>query len=67
MGFSGFQVFRFSGFQVFRLSAISHQMGVPMRDHPNEFQVGVPIKGPIQGGEDADLSVSFDGVMSWRR
>ena len=35
----------------FRLSAISHQ-------------VGVPIKRPIQGGEDADLSVSFDGVMS---
>ena len=33
---------------VFRLSAISHQ-------------VGVPIKRPIQGGEDADLPVSIGG------
>ena len=32
----------------FRLSAISHQ-------------VGVPIKRPIQGGEDADLPVSIGG------
>ena len=32
-----------------------------MRDHPNEFQVGVPIKRPIQGGEEADLPVSIGG------
>ena len=58
---------------VFRLSAISHQVGVPMRDpfrlstisHQVGVQmrelVGVPIERPIQGGEDADLPVSIGG------
>ena len=40
----------------FRLSAISHQVGVQMRE-----LVGVPIERSIQGGEDADLPVSIGG------